>query len=231
MSAECCKICGPPERRVMQRQLKSAAAMWLVLGAGCGGAFAQTLPSARCGSETPAAFCSAVRGARAEGWPAQSRSEVHGAARDGGDQPAAGGSGRAAGALMRGGNAIDAAVATAARAERRRADDGGRGRRLFAVIYIAQGAQGLRAECERHGADAGRRSRISTSSAITWNPTELGTRLRHAGRRHPAGHRARRRLGLGGRAQALRQADFQGGPGAGGRICGERLPGFRAHRA
>ncbi|MEP6547462.1 MAG: gamma-glutamyltransferase family protein [Gammaproteobacteria bacterium] len=111
--------------------------MWLVPVLGSGAAYAQTLPSARCGSEAPAAFCSAVRGARAEGWPAQSRSEVmaqHGMVVT--SQPLAAQAGLQI--LMRGGNAIDAAVATAAVLNVTEPMMVGMGGDLFAVIYIAK---------------------------------------------------------------------------------------------
>ncbi len=107
--------------------------MWLMLGLNCGGACAQTLPVARCGSETPAAFCGAVRGVRAEGWPAQSRSEVmaqHGMVVT--SQPLAAQAGLQI--LMRGGNAIDAAVAAAAVLNVTEPMMVGMGGDLFAVI-------------------------------------------------------------------------------------------------
>src|ERR1700709_202018 len=135
VSGECCKICGP--QAIATVQFKSAAAMWLMLGIGCGGTYAQTLPGARCGSETPPAFCGAVRGARAEGWPAQSRSEVmaqHGMVVT--SQPLAAQAGLQI--LMRGGNAIDAAVATAAVLNVTEPMMVGMGGDLFAVIYIAK---------------------------------------------------------------------------------------------
>lgn len=114
-----------------------AAVTCLMLGPGGMSAFAQTLPSARCGSEAPAAFCSAVRGARAEGWPAQSRSEVmaqHGMVVA--SQPLAAQAGLQI--LMRGGNAIDAAVATAAVLNVTEPMMVGMGGELFAVLYIAK---------------------------------------------------------------------------------------------
>src|ERR1700751_4043403 len=66
-----------------------------------------------CRSKPEPAFCHAVRGMRAEGWPAQTRSEVMAA--NGmvvTSQPLAAQAGLQI--LMRGGNAIDSAGATAA---------------------------------------------------------------------------------------------------------------------
>jgi len=103
-----------------------------------GGGAAQTLPiGGNCGTEPAAAFCSAVRGARAEGWPAQSRSEVmaqHGMVVT--SQPLAAQAGLQI--LMRGGNAIDAAVATAAVLNVTEPMMVGMGGDLFAVLYIAK---------------------------------------------------------------------------------------------
>jgi gamma-glutamyltranspeptidase/glutathione hydrolase len=101
-------------------------------------AIAQTAPpGAACGSEPQPAFCSAVRGARAEGWPAQSRSEVmaqHGMVVT--SQPLAAQAGLQV--LLRGGNAIDAAVATAAVLNVVEPMMVGMGGDLFAVMYIAK---------------------------------------------------------------------------------------------
>jgi len=82
-------------------------------------------------------FCSAVRGVRAEGWPAQSRSEVmaqHGMVVT--SQPLAAQVGLQI--LQHGGNAIDAAVATAAALNVMEPMMVGMGGDLFAVIYIAK---------------------------------------------------------------------------------------------
>jgi gamma-glutamyltranspeptidase/glutathione hydrolase len=90
-----------------------------------------------CESKPQPAFCSAVRGARSEGWPAQSRSEVM--AQQGmvvASQPLAAQAGLQI--LKLGGNAIDAAVATAAMLNVTEPMMVGIGGDLFAVIYIAK---------------------------------------------------------------------------------------------
>ena len=108
----------------------------VLLGAPC--AVAQTPPNrAGCGSTEQPAFCSAVRGVRSEGWPAQSRSEVmaqHGMVVT--SQPLAAQAGLQI--LLRGGNAIDAAVATAAVLNLTEPMNVGVGGDLFAVIFIAK---------------------------------------------------------------------------------------------
>lgn len=109
-----------------------------VLSAGIDRASAQTPPiGGSCGTEPAPAFCSAVRGARAEGWPAQSRSEVmaqHGMVVT--SQPLAAQAGLQI--LMHGGNAIDAAVATAAVLNVTEPMMVGMGGDLFALIYVAK---------------------------------------------------------------------------------------------
>jgi gamma-glutamyltranspeptidase / glutathione hydrolase len=113
-----------------------AAAQGLFIMSGGSCVFAQTAPGT-CGAEPQPAFCSAVRGVRAEGWPAQSRSEVmaqHGMVVT--SQPLAAQAGLQI--LLRGGNAIDAAVATAAVLNVVEPMMVGVGGDLFAVLYIAK---------------------------------------------------------------------------------------------
>jgi gamma-glutamyltranspeptidase / glutathione hydrolase len=115
-----------------------AFAQWLVIYLAGGFAVAQTPPTGTfCGAVPQPAFCRAVRGARAEGWPAQSRSEVmaqHGMVVT--SQPLAAQAGLQV--LLRGGNAIDAAVATAAVLSLVEPMMVGVGSDVFAVIYIAK---------------------------------------------------------------------------------------------
>src|SRR5438552_233672 len=95
-------------------------------------------PPVRMCSESPSApACAAVRGDRSEGWVPQSRSEVmvqHGVVST--VQPLAAMAG--ARILMQGGNAIDAAVATAAALNVTYPANVGIGGDLFAIIYIAK---------------------------------------------------------------------------------------------
>lgn len=90
-----------------------------------------------CRSQPEPAFCHAVRGVRAEGWPEQSRSEVM--AQNGmvvTSQPLAAQAGLQV--LMHGGNAVDAAVATAGVLSVVEPMMVGVASDLFAVIYIAK---------------------------------------------------------------------------------------------
>ncbi len=122
----------------MQRSRISAATLWLGMTLVGSNAWTQTVPAnAACESTPQPAFCSAARGARAEGWPAQSRSEVvaqHGMVVT--SQPLAAQAGLQI--LMRGGNAIDAAVATAAVLSLVEPMMVGVGGDLFAIIYVAK---------------------------------------------------------------------------------------------
>src|SRR5262245_5124024 len=112
----------------------------------CGVMFASVWSSAQspafpafasCETTPKPAFCSAVRGDRAEGWLAQSRSEVmapHGMVVA--SQPLAAQAGLRV--LMQGGNAIDAAVATAAVLNVVEPMMVGVGGDLFTIIYVAK---------------------------------------------------------------------------------------------
>jgi len=109
------------------------ARLALVLASGV--AVAQS-PIHQCDSTPTPSWCKAVRGDRAEGWLSQSRSEVM--ARNGivsTVQPLAAQAG--ATILKHGGNAIDAAVATAAALNVVYPANVGIGGDLFAIIYIA----------------------------------------------------------------------------------------------
>ena len=98
---------------------------------------AQVPPDPWCQSESKAPFCEAIRGVRAEGWPAQTGSEVM--ARNGmvvTSQPLAAQAGLAI--LARGGNAVDAAVAAASTLSVVEPMMVGVAGDVFAVIYSAK---------------------------------------------------------------------------------------------
>src|SRR6266850_4778297 len=101
-------------------------------------ASAQALPPLSvCNSEPKAPACSAVRGDRSEGWKLQSRAEVmaqHGMVTT--SQPLAAQAGLRM--LMNGGNAIDAAVASAAVLSITEPGSVGIASDLFAIIYVAK---------------------------------------------------------------------------------------------
>lgn len=116
---------------------KSTYAIALMLSVLFGPAFAQAPKMQSCESTPQPAFCSAVRGVRTEGWPAQSRSEVmaqHGMVVA--SQPLAAQAGLQI--LQHGGNAIDAAVATAAMLNVTEPMMVGMGGDLFVIVYIAK---------------------------------------------------------------------------------------------
>jgi gamma-glutamyltranspeptidase / glutathione hydrolase len=125
----------------MRRLVCSGLALMLGLLCAMPLASAQSAPAAPadpwCRSSPEPAFCHALRGVRAHGWPAQSRSEVM--AQNGmvvTSQPLAAQAGLQV--LMRGGNAIDAAVATAAVLSITEPMNVGVASDLFAVIYLAR---------------------------------------------------------------------------------------------
>jgi gamma-glutamyltranspeptidase / glutathione hydrolase len=98
---------------------------------------ATAAPDPWCRSTPAPPFCQAVRGVRASGWPAQTRSEVmatHGMVVT--SQPLAAQAGLQI--LKRGGNAIDAAVATAAVLSITEPMMVGVAGDLFVIIYVAK---------------------------------------------------------------------------------------------
>jgi gamma-glutamyltranspeptidase/glutathione hydrolase len=149
------------------------AAPWLAAILSGGHAIAQTPPTgAVCGSAAQPAYCSAVRGTRAEGWPAQSRSEVmaqHGMVVTG--QPLAAQAGLQV--LLRGGNAIDAAVATAAVLNVVEPMMVGVGGDLFAVIYIAREKKIYVLDASGTAASGATVARFN-ALGYRWNPKNWG---------------------------------------------------------
>lgn len=175
-------------------------------------ALAQSPPIRMC-TETPTPpWCSAVRGDRAEGWVPQTRSEVM--ARNGmvtTVQPLAAMAG--ARILMQGGNAIDAAVATAATLNVTFPPNVGIAGDLFAIIYIAKenklyqlNASGI--------APSGLSLARMNSLGYNWNPANFAPGSGIASRWDPHRHGARVPLGLGGGASPVRDNDLQGSFGS-----------------
>jgi gamma-glutamyltranspeptidase/glutathione hydrolase len=119
---------------------RQAGLSWLALGIVIIGSvlvMAQTPLTRICSDAASAPACQAVRGDRSEGWLAQTRSEVM--ARNGivtTVQPLAAQAGLRV--LQQGGNAIDAAVATAAMLNVVFPQNVGIGGDLFALIYVAK---------------------------------------------------------------------------------------------
>jgi gamma-glutamyltranspeptidase/glutathione hydrolase len=100
-------------------------------------AYAQALPPLSTCAEQDVPACAAVSGDRAEGWRGQSRAEVmapHGMVTT--SQPLAAAAGLQI--MLRGGNAIDAAVASAAVLNVVEPMNTGMGGDLFAIIYVAK---------------------------------------------------------------------------------------------
>src|SRR6201996_5225733 len=126
-------------RRPGWRRVSAVFGLGLALAVG-GSVLAQSGSAplfSTCGKADRAPACTAIRGARAEGWPAQSRAEVfaqHGMVTT--SQPLAAQAGLEV--LKKGGNAIDAAAATAAVLNVVEPMNVGVGGDLFAIIYVAK---------------------------------------------------------------------------------------------
>ena len=121
----------------MRFLLSGALAFCVLCSFSTNRAFADSPPVRMCSEAPSSPSCTAVRGDRSEGWVPQSRSEVmaqHGMVST--VQPLAAMAG--ARILMQGGNAIDAAVATAAALNVTYPANVGIGGDLFAIIYIAK---------------------------------------------------------------------------------------------
>jgi gamma-glutamyltranspeptidase / glutathione hydrolase len=143
----------------------------LALAFGSGAGFAQS-PVQSCNATPKPPFCSAVPGDRSQGWVPQTRSEVmaqHGIVTT--SQPLAAQAGLDI--LKHGGNAVDAAVATAAVLNLVEPMNVGMAGDLFAIIYIAE-------ENKIHVLNASGKAPTGATLArynmlgYSWDPTDFG---------------------------------------------------------
>ena len=121
----------------IRRIVATAACLAAALAATPAGSQTPAPFDAACTATPQPAFCAAVRGVRAQGWPAQTRSEVmatHGMVVT--SQPLAAQAGLQV--LRQGGNAVDAAVATAGVLSLVEPMSVGVASDMFALIYIAR---------------------------------------------------------------------------------------------
>src|SRR6266851_6943283 len=129
-------------------------------------------PIQSCSAKPQPAWCSAVEGDRSEGWLSQSRSEVMG--RNGiiaTSQPLAAQAGLDI--LKKGGNAIDAAVATAAVLNLVEPMNVGVAGDLFAIIYVAKENK-LYTLNASGKAPSGQTLARMNSLGYSWNPKNWG---------------------------------------------------------
>jgi gamma-glutamyltranspeptidase / glutathione hydrolase len=131
-------------------------------------------PIKSCNDDPQPPFCSAVRGDRSTGWLSQTRSEVmaqHGIVAT--SQPLAAEAGLQI--LKRGGNAIDAAVATAATLNLVEPMNVGIAGDLFAIIYIASGPDaGLHVLNASGKAPSGATLQHYNQLGFFWDPNNWG---------------------------------------------------------
>ena len=176
----------------------SLAAAMMSLGASA--ASAQQLSTTVCAKGAaiaPACNPANPVGDRAEGWAGQHRSEVM--ARNGivtTSQPLAAEAGLEI--LKQGGNAVDAAVATAAVLGLVEPMNVGIGERPVRHHLHRQGSPIPCAQCERHGAER-RDRRLHECPWLQIRPAQSWAGLGHAPCRHSHRHRARARCGAGRR--------------------------------
>ena len=134
---------------------------------------AAPLASESCNNkDNPPPFCTAVRGDRAEGWLAQGRAEVM--ARNGmvtTSQPLAAQTGLEI--LRRGGNAVDAAVATAAVLNLVEPMNVGLAGDMFAIIYTAKDHK-LHVINASGMAASGQTLAFMNAHGYKWNPQNIG---------------------------------------------------------
>src|SRR5262245_32195604 len=152
----------------MKRLLIALTAVTLAIGAAAG----QQSPIQPCNSEPRPAWCSAVPGDRSEGWLAQTRSEVMG--QNGivaTSQPLAAQAGLDI--LKKGGNAIDAAVATAAVLNLVEPMNVGIAGDLFAILYIAKENK-LYVLNASGKAPTGQTLARMNALGYSWNPNDWG---------------------------------------------------------
>lgn len=190
---------------------------------------AQQLTTSSCnsGKDNPPA-CNAVRGDRAEGWPAQTRSEVmarHGMVAT--SEPLAAQAGLDI--LRKGGNAVDAAVATAAVLNLIEPMNVGVAGDLFAIIYTAKDHK-LHVLNASGMAASGQTVAFMNSKGYRADPANWGPQSGMPSRGIFHRHRAGRGLGLAGGVGQVRHHEFQAGAGAGRDLCQRRGGAARTHR-